>query len=201
MFLYFNRLIGIMITYSEFLRIRRQEQEDSRTLAKLTDDILEEMKEYIAINKNSLDEARKIVDEKRIDEISTQIKNAVSTLEQIMNLRMLKIASMAILDVDTEQAKMNMLSKEIILFDNLLKLSKEHKSAIINELKSVEPKKLQKVEEDSNGEKIVIKVISDIPKFVWRNDKSYGPFTFPNVIEIDKDVAEILIKSGKAESA
>jgi DNA replication initiation complex subunit (GINS family) len=190
-----------MITYSEFLRIRRQEQEDSRTLAKLTDDILEEMKEYIAINKNSLDEARKIVDEKRIDEISTQIKNAVSTLEQIMNLRMLKIASMAILDVDTEQAKMNMLSKEIILFDNLLKLSKEHKSAIINELKSVEPKKLQKVEEDSNGEKIVIKVISDIPKFVWRNDKSYGPFTFPNVIEIDKDVAEILIKSGKAESA
>ena len=191
-----------MITYSEFLRIRRQEQDDSRTLTKLTDEMLDEMKEYIAINKNSLEEAKKIGDERRIEEVSTQIKNAISTLEQIINLRMLKIASMSILNVDNEQAKMNMFSKEIVLFENLLKLSKEHKSAIITEIKSIEPKKLQKVEsEDNDGEKLVIKIISDIPKFVWRNDKSYGPFSFPNVIEIDKDVAEILIKSGKAERA
>jgi hypothetical protein len=191
-----------MITYSEFLRIRRQEQEDSRTLTKFTDEMLEEMKEYIAINKNSLEEAKKMNDEKKTEEISTQIKNAISTLDQIINLRMLKIASMSILDADSEQAKANMLSKERILFDNLLTLSKEHKSGIINEVRSIEPKKLQKVEsDDSDGEKVVIKILSDIPKFVWRNDKSYGPFSFPNVIEIDKDVAQILIKSGKAESA
>ena len=191
-----------MITYSEFLRIRRQEQEDNRTLTKFNDDMLEEMKEYIAINKNSLEEAKKMNDEKKVEEISTQIKNAISTLEQIINLRLLKIASMSILDADSEQAKANMLSKEIILFDNLLVLSKEHKAGIINELKFIEPKKLQKVEsEDSDGEKVVIKILSDIPKFVWRNDKSYGPFSFPNIIEIDKDVAQILIKSGKAESA
>ena len=188
-----------MITYSEFLRIRRQEQEDNRTLTKFTDDTLEEMKEYIAINKNSLEEAKKMNDEKKSEEISTQIKNAISTLEQIINLRMLKIASMSILDADSEQAKTNMLSKEIILFDNLLNLSKQHKSSIILDVKSIEPKKLQKVESnDSEGEKVVIKILSDIPKFVWRNDKAYGPFSFPNVIEIDKDVAQILVKSGKA---
>ncbi len=190
-----------MITYSEFLRIRRQEQEDNRTLTKFTDSMLEEMKEYIAINKNSLEEAKKMNDEKKAEEISTQIKNAISTLEQIINLRMLKIAGMSILDIDSEQAKTNMLSKEIILFDNMLSLSKEHKSSIINEVRTIEPKKLQKVESsDSDGDKVVIKILSDIPKFVWRNDKSYGPFSFPNVIEIDKDVAQILIKSGKAES-
>ena len=190
-----------MITYSEFLRIRRQEQEDNRTLTRFTDDVLEEMKEYIAINKNSLEEAKKANDEKRSEEISTQIKNAIYTLEQIINLRMLKIASMAVFDVDSEQPKMNMLSKEIILFDALLKLSKEHKSAVINEVRLIEPRKLQKVEgNDSNGDKVVIKILSDVPKFVWRNDKSYGPFSFPNVIEIDKDVADILVKSGKAES-
>ncbi|MCL4376031.1 hypothetical protein M1558_00880 [Candidatus Parvarchaeota archaeon] len=190
-----------MITYSEFLRIRRQEQEDNRTLTKFNDDMLEEMKEYIAINKNSLEEAKKMNDEKKAEEISTQIKNAISTLEQIINLRMIKIASMAILDVDSEQAKTNMLSKEIIFFDNLLNLSKQYKSGVITEVKSIEPKKLQKVESnDSESEKVVIKILSDIPKFVWRNDKSYGPFSFPNVIEIDKDVAQILIKSGKAES-
>ncbi|MCL4373239.1 hypothetical protein M1384_04225 [Candidatus Parvarchaeota archaeon] len=190
-----------MITYSEFLRIRRQEQEDNRTLTKFNDDLFEEMKEYIAINKNSLEEAKKMNDEKKLEEISTQIKNAISTLEQIINLRMIKIAGMAILDVDSEQAKTNMLSKEIIFFDNLLTLSKQYKSGVITEVKSIEPKKLQRVESnDSESEKVVIKILSDIPKFVWRNDKSYGPFSFPNVIEIDKDVAQILIKSGKAES-
>ena len=190
-----------MITYSEFLRIRRQEKEDNRTLTKFNDDMLEEMKEYIAINKNSLEEAKKMNDEKKVEEISTQIKNAISTLEQIIDLRMIKIASMAILDVDSEQAKINMLSKEIVFFDNLLALSKQYKSGVITEVKAIEPKKLQKVESnDSESEKIVIKILSDIPKFVWRNDKSYGPFNFPNVIEIDKDVAQILIKSGKAES-
>ncbi|MEM0143071.1 MAG: hypothetical protein QXL94_03855 [Candidatus Parvarchaeum sp.] len=190
-----------MITYSEFLRIRRQEQEDNRTLTKFNDEMLEEMKEYIAINKNSLEEAKKMNDEKKTEEISTQIKNAITTLEQIINLRMLKIAGMAILDADSEQAKSNMLSKEIIFFDNLLSLSKQHKSGIITDVRSIEPKKLQRVESnDSESEKTVIKILSDIPKFVWRNDKSYGPFSFPNVIEIDKDVAQILIKSGKAES-
>ena len=46
-----------MITYSEFLRIRRQEQEDDKGITKLTDQVLVDMQEYVAINKNSLEEA------------------------------------------------------------------------------------------------------------------------------------------------
>ncbi len=187
-----------MITYSEFVRIRRQEQEDNRTLTKLNDGLYDEMKEYIAINKNSFDEARNIDDQRKMDEIAMQIKNALNTLDQIINIRIIKISNMAVLGINSEEARGNMMSKELILFDNLLDVINKHKSELLDHVRNVEPKKLQKVESDPDSEKTIIKVIADIPKFIWRNNKSYGPFGFPNVIEIDTDVADILIKSGKA---
>ncbi len=186
-----------MITYSEFIRIRRQEQED-RTLTKLTNETLEEMKEYIAINKKSLEEAKKMDDLKRAEEISTQIKNAINTLDQIITARMGKIANMTIQGTNIDQARNNLTSEELILFDNMLKLVNGHKSKIIREVKEVAPKEMQKVESEDNANRVVIKIIADVPRFVWKNNKTYGPFSFPNVVEIDRDVADILIKSGKA---
>jgi DNA replication initiation complex subunit (GINS family) len=190
-----------MITYSEFLRIRRQEQEDDTGITKFTDQLLADMNEYIAINKNSLEEAKKMGDQMRSDELSTQIKNAINTLEQILNIRMIKLAHIAILGVNIDVIRSNLLSSELVLFDRLTEIVNEHKSKIIGEAKNVAPKKLQKVETDDKTDKAVIKIIADVPKFIWRNDKAYGPFGFPNVIEIDKDVADILIKSGKAVDA
>ncbi|MCL4406921.1 MAG: hypothetical protein M1573_00305 [Candidatus Parvarchaeota archaeon] len=190
-----------MITYSEFLRIRRQEQEDDKGITKLTDQVLVDMQEYVAINKNSLEEAKKMGDQLRADEISTQIKNAINTIDQIINIRMIKLAHIAILGVKVDSIRQNLMSNELILFDRLSELVNDHKKKMIDEIKNVEPKQLQRVEADDKSDKAVIKIIADVPKFIWRNDKSYGPFGFPNVIEIDKDVADILIKSGKAVDA
>ncbi len=189
-----------MITYSEFIRIRRQEQEDGRMLTKLTNETLEEMKDYIAINKKSLEEAKKMDDLKRIDEINTQIRNAINTLDQIITIRMNKLANMAIFGTKIDQTRNNMTSEEIVLFDEMVRLTSDHKNKIISDLKNVQARELQVEEKDSDIDKMVIKIIADVPKFIWRNNKAYGPFNFPNVVEIDKEVAEILIKSGKAVS-
>ncbi|MCL5009902.1 MAG: hypothetical protein M1433_02925 [Candidatus Parvarchaeota archaeon] len=190
-----------MITYSEFIRIRRQEQEDGRMLTKLTNETLDEMKDYIAINKKSLEEAKKMGDSKREEEITTQINNAINTLDQIITIRMNKLSNMAILGTKIDQARNNMTSEEIVLFDEIVKIVSEHKKNIISEVKNVSAKELKVEEENSDVDKIVIKITADVPRFIWRNNKSYGPFNFPNVIEIDKEVAEILIKGGKAVSA
>ncbi len=187
-----------MITYSEFVRIRREEQENSRTLSKMTNQTLEDMKEYVAINKKSLEEAKKLDDSRRAEELSVQIRNALNTLDQIITTRMIKIANMAINGTNIDQIKINMTSDELILFDELSRVVNQHHTKMIRDIKEVQPKELQKVDEDTDTDKTVIKIIADVPKFVWRNEKSYGPFGFPNVVEIDKEVAEILIKSGKA---
>ncbi len=186
-----------MITYSEFTRIRRLEQEE-RTLTKLTNETIEEMKEYIAINKKSLEEAKKMDDQKRAEEISTQIKNAINAFDQIITARMGKIATMTIQGTNLDQARSNLTSEELILFDNMLKLVNEHKGKLVREIKEIPPRELQKIEPEENTNKIVIKITADVPRFVWKNNKTYGPFSFPNVIEIDRDVANILIKGGKA---
>lgn len=190
-----------MITYSEFIRIRRQEQEDGRMLTKLTNETLEEMKDYIGINKKSLEEAKKMDDPKRVEEITTQIRNALTTLDRIITIRMTKLANMAIHDTKIDQARNNMTSEEIVLFDEMVRLASEHKKKIVSEVKNAEAKELHVEDDNSDVDKMVIKITADVPKFIWRNNKSYGPFSFPNVVEIDKEVAEILIKGGKAVSA
>ncbi|MCL4398983.1 hypothetical protein M1293_00510 [Candidatus Parvarchaeota archaeon] len=188
-----------MITYSEFVKIRRLEQEDSRTLTKLTDETLDEMKDYIAINKKSLEVARNAKDQKKIDEISSQINNAISTLEQILLIRMKKLSNIAIMGLNTQVLQGNLLSKEIILFDKFREAVDEMKSKVMTEVSQVEPKEPEKPEEtEDKQDKMVIKIIADVPQFIWKNNKSYGPFSFSNTVEIDREVAEILIKSGKA---
>ena len=189
-----------MITYSEFIRLRRAEDESRGELTQFNDKTLEDMKEYIAINKQALEECKKSNDDDRALEISTKIKNALEELNKIVNRRINKLAQIAIegrgLDPKTRQ---NMLSQEIALFDNLVNIINSYKSKVIREIKEVEPKVIQQsYSEESGSEKAVIKIMSDVPKFIWKNNKSYGPFSFPNVVEIDKDVAEILVKGGKA---
>ena len=189
-----------MITYSEFIRLRRAEDEGRGELTAFNDKMLDEMKEYIAINKQALEECKKSNDDARALEISTKIKNALEELNKTINRRINKLTQIAIegrgLDPKTRQ---NMLSQEIVLFDNLVDIINSHKSKVIREIKDAEPKVVQQsYSEEDGSEKAVIKIMTDVPKFIWKNNRSYGPFSFPNVIEIDKDVAEILVKSGKA---
>ncbi len=190
-----------MITYSEFIRIRRLEQEDNRTLTKLTDENIADMKDFIAINKRLFEEAKMANDAKRAEEVSAQIKNALNTLDQIINTRNNKIANIAVFGADIERARGNMTSQEIVLFDNLSRMFNDYKGKLLREMRDVPPKEQNKPEESKDGDKVVVKIVSDVPRFVWRNDKSYGPFSVLSVVELDREVADILIKSGKAIGA
>lgn len=188
-----------MITYSEFIRIRRAEEE-SNELTSLNDSTLEDMKMYIATAKKSLEEAKKINNEDKISAASTSIKNAMSTLDAILNIRLRKIMQYAILGIPLDsKTRDNMLSKEIELFDKLSSLVKGFKFDTLNEVREVKPAEDEvKHDEDDDSNKVVVKILSDIPKFVWKNNKTYGPYSFSNVVELDEEIADILVKSGKA---
>ncbi|MDP8012694.1 MAG: hypothetical protein RAK22_01155 [Nanoarchaeota archaeon] len=191
-----------MITYSEFIRIRRAEEE-SKDFTPLSDKTLDEMRSYVSLAKRSLLEAQNANDEERASEISLQIKNAVSTIDSIFNLRLKKLMNLILLDIPlTQQIKDKLLTREIEVYDQLKANVSSFKSSIITDIKNAAPaeelKESKKEEEQGASDKSVIKVLSDIPQFVWKNHKTYGPYSFPNVIEIDKEIADILIKSGKA---
>ncbi len=192
-----------MITYNDFIRIKRQEQDDSRMLSKLNDDTINDMKEFIGITKAAIENARNNNDEQKLDLLTTQLKNALSAFESIMNSRMIKIANILIVNGNSDLInKENLSSKELVFVDELSKLFNNYKMSLLTDIKSVKPEDVVKntpAQEQSKDDNLtVIKITADVPKFIWKNSKSYGPFSFPQVIEIDKDIADILIKSGKA---
>ncbi|MCW1301760.1 MAG: hypothetical protein OH316_01330 [Candidatus Parvarchaeota archaeon] len=192
-----------MITYSEFIRILRDES-SSRSLTSLTDSRIVDMIEYMSLTKRSLEEAKKIKDEERVSDLSKQIENVISTVNKIIDIRLKKIYQLSLLKSVDQGTKDMMSSKEIVMLDKLTQMLAEYKAAFISQIKEAEPAKeepkpVQAEKED--GDKMVIKIMSDIPQFIWRNNKTYGPFSFPNVVEVEKDVADILIRSGKAVPA
>ena len=43
-----------------------------------------------------------------------------------------------------------------------------------------------------------LQILSDLPQMLWKSG-TYGPFKQGQIIEIDSEIADILLKSGKAE--
>ena len=43
-----------------------------------------------------------------------------------------------------------------------------------------------------------LQILSDLPQMLWKSG-SYGPFKQGEIVEIDSEIADILLKSGKAE--
>ncbi len=189
-----------MITYSEFIRILRDES-NSRSLTSLTDSKVADMIEYMSLTKRSLQEAKRAGDEERVSDVSKQIENVLSTINKIIDIRLKKIYQLSLLKNIDQNTKDMLSSKETVILDKLASMLSEYKRSFLNQIKDAEPareepKAVESEKNDSN--KVVIKVMSDIPQFIWKNNKTYGPFAFPNVVEVEKEVADILIKSGKA---
>jgi DNA replication initiation complex subunit (GINS family) len=61
-----------------------------------------------------------------------------------------------------------------------------------------EEPKVKKVEEN-NENKIKIKIVDSIPKFVWKDMNTYGPYEEGEVVEMFSEVAELMVKKGRAE--
>ncbi len=51
----------------------------------------------------------------------------------------------------------------------------------------------------SSGEAVRIKFVHATPKFIWKDMKTYGPFDPGDQIEIFPEVAELLVRKGRAE--
>lgn len=77
------------------------------------------------------------------------------------------------------------------------------------EKKEVADEKIEKEEEldekieqeeelDKSDKGYQLKVREEIPEFVWKDGKKYGPFKEGEIINIERTIGEILIKGGKA---
>ena len=181
-----------MITFKDIYDASKKERY-SEKLEKLPDKFILEVTEYLKEKKkmslkNEDDFSEIVVKTKK------QLENAGIYFKELMNRRRRKILNLVLIAAETGISKRdfdNMLNFEKELFENLMKCTESFDKKINDVLN---PKKA-KINEN---EKIVFK--EEVGEFVDLEGKKIGGFKKDEVVELPKQIANILIEDGKAEA-
>ena len=198
-------------TLFEFL-VREKNRDE---LQKLDKEFMEHFKSYVT-------EKRKVAADIRKDSgtlslgserAEKQIQNAVKIFTELLERRERKILQLALMKVraqsniiDTSQ----MLAEEKQLFDDVVALLESFQSTMLNEPQGGAeefhqiPDKTKKEEpillEDKEEKKTkLVRFLNAVPKFLGRELEVYGPFEEEEIATLPEEIAEILIKKGRAE--
>ena len=180
-----------MITFNDIYDASKKERYAEK-LQELPEKFILEVAEYLKEKKkmslkNEDDFSEIVVKTKK------QLENAGIYFKELMNRRRRKILNLVLIAAETGISKKdfeNMLNFEKELFENLMKCTESFDKKINDVLN---PKKV-KINEN---EKIVFK--EEGGEFVDLEGKKIGGFKKDEVVELPKQIANILIEDGKAE--
>lgn len=180
-----------MITFNDIYEASKKERYAEK-LQELPEKFILEVTEYLKEKKkmslkNEDDFSEIVVKTKK------QLENAGIYFKELMNRRRRKILNLVLIAAETGISKRdfdNMLNFEKELFENLMKCTESFNKEISDVLN---PKKV-KINEN---EKIVFK--EEVGEFVDLEGKKIGGFKKDEIVELPKQIANILIEDGKAE--
>lgn len=165
------------------------------------------------------------------EKIKIQLKNVHKIILELYEIRQKKIINLAIHKTKTNSNLIDlssMLPEERALFEDVCTLLNKYKSGIVNnilrfEMPSIEVKEhykkpIQNIESKEEPEqRIPVKEIkkadesssssrkitftTNLPKFVGLDKQIYGPFKEAESAEVPKELAEMLIRKGRAKEA
>ena len=204
---------NIVITYETLFELLRNEKNRDE-LQKLSPNFLNEVSSYISEKQNSLNEKLNMYSEEEKIKAERQIfhlKNSI--LRELYEKRERKIIAMALNKsrtntiIDTSL----MLPFEKKMFDELVEIFTKNRSDFIKKIfeikKTIVKEEIQENEEDDdedeNNEKEtntkLIRFLTSVPKFMGKELEVYGPFEEEDVASLPEEIAELLIKKGRAE--
>ncbi|MEK6968108.1 MAG: hypothetical protein AABX51_05755 [Nanoarchaeota archaeon] len=141
-----------------------------------------------------------------------QSHNTLRLLKELYERREKKLSNLALLKVRVENAVIDygaMLVEERQLFEAMLALMRSHRQLVFDSrIEAAKPQKIvvtagaqQEVEspEQDNQPTKLIRFLNPVPKFVGKELEVYGPFEEEEMANLPAEIAEILIKKGRAE--
>lgn len=180
-----------MITYTEIYEASRKERysEQLQSLPKKfvndVSDYLREKKEIASKENDSFSDM--------IIKTKKQLENAVTLFKELMIRRRKKILHLILIASETGISKRdfeNMLDFEKELFEELMKcidISDKKMNEVLN----------GKIEQAIKNDMIMFK--DNVEQFVGLDGENSGPFEKGQIANISKEIAKILVESGKAE--
>ena len=211
----------INITYETLFELLRREK-TREELQKLDPEFFRDVLNYITEKTKSYEELKNKTDLFAADEkkkAEKQLQNIKKIIKELYERRERKIITAAL---DNSRMfsvvvdKSAMLEEEKKFFESVLDvLNKFRKDVLFSILEAKEPviseekkeikedakeeQKTDEAEEEPKKEILMIRFLYPVPKFVGKSLEEYGPFDKDDVANIPSELAELLVKKGRAE--
>lgn len=185
-----------LITYETIRKVHRAEKQE-QTLQKLPDN-------FFHLVRNWMEHKQKTFESSKDTVALLELENVKKLLEDLVNRRQRKVVISALHTVRGDVPPENLTEEEVKFFDKMVNLLKNFKQEVQEQLLGYENIVEEKIEDarkslkDINNRKKV-KILSDLPKFVDSDLKSYGPFKANESAELPVNMADVLIKRSVAE--
>lgn len=189
------------ISYDALRKIQMQER-NFGALSTLDEDFYERYNLWIAEQKRLLHSQFSI-------ETLKAYENAKKIIEEISAKREQKIVLKALKDLRSNSIDSSGLSKEEKSFYlKMLSDARDFEQSVIlfaekkQELRKTDLKdELRPVEKSVSEKLATIKILVSMSKFVAPDGATYGPFEPSQIVNIDKEIADILVRKGAAQKS
>jgi len=179
-----------MITYNDVYEAARKERY-SEQLQQLPKNFINEVSDYLK-EKRDISSKDNDVFSDVIVKTKKQLENAITFFKELIRRRKEKILKLVLIAAETGISKQdfeNMLPFEKTLFEDLMKnidISEKRLNDILNGNK-----------EEQKNELIVFK--ESVEEFIGLTGEKMGNYEKGQIVNIPKEIAKILVDSGKAE--
>lgn len=184
-----------LISYEELRRVQSLER-DNKALQELDEPFFEKVREYIKSKEKIIEENKgkeNTFAQEAVEKNEHELKNIQKILKDICSRRHRKIVLQALTNItarvhNTEK----MLPEEETFYNEIIQLLKDNFECFFSKFKERE-EELKKGEEELK----LVRILEPIPTFAWK-ENTYGPCNKEDVINLPTEIAQLLIKEGKA---
>ncbi|OGI12657.1 hypothetical protein A3K64_03710 [Candidatus Micrarchaeota archaeon RBG_16_36_9] len=193
-----------IITYETVRNAHRAEKEDE--LQRLPEGFFESIRNWFKLKEKQKDTTSLL-----------EVENAKKLLEDIINRRQKKIVLAALSTMRGQLPPSGLNDEERKFFDEIVNTLKSFKNVMNEKFRSFDDIAEEKIEEAKksveelkpiedvpavikpNG-KTLVKILSDLPRFVGSNMQSYGPLKIGDIITLPDEIGKLLITRKVAEN-
>lgn len=182
-----------MITYNDLYECLRKERY-SEQLQPLSKKFVFDVSDYIS-EKKKLSTQKDDVFSEEVSKIKKQLENSSSIFKELMLLRKKKLLGLVFVASETGISKRdfeNMLDFEKELFDNIMISIQQAEKTLSSEFMN------GTMENEENLMKLIL-FTENVDEFMGMDGKVLGPFKKDDIVNLPKQIAQILVSDRKAE--
>lgn len=190
----------VAVTYETLFELLRKERQ-KREVQELDSNFFQNVLNYLN-EKQKILESQKTKDSifsKEVEKTVKQLQNTRKILMDLYERRESKIVDSALTNSRLKEKTLPpLLLEEKEFYNEMLQVLNKYRKSILYSLLSNQLPKIAK-EERPHKTKILVRFTKAVPKFVAPDLNTYGPFEEEDILNIDSNIARVLIQKKRAK--